>query len=194
MHVRSLARLVFDGDTDYVEEFQALAAVNLEIQSKGPNAPRLLRKAILEIHLGDYVDARRTVEAALDLHPGLSEAHFQRGVVYALLACLKADAVPAGPGHTTLPPESLRFLLTEAARAFAEAVRTNPYDDDAQERLLRVGTILDTAATEDDVARLLRDDQHVPRRPHGRDRGHGGGDEARGDDGEDAADGPVATG
>jgi tetratricopeptide (TPR) repeat protein len=157
MQTPSLARLVFDGNTDYVEEFQALASVNLEIQAKGPSAPRLLRKAILEIHLGNYVHARETVERALDAQPASPEAHYQRGVAYALLACLKADAIPAGPGNHDLPKESLRFLLTEAARSFAQAMQQNPGDDEAQERLLRIGTILDTAVTEQRMGVLLRD-------------------------------------
>lgn len=156
MQTMSLARLVFDGNTDYVEEFQALAAVNLEIQAKGATASRLLRKAILEVHVGDYADARESVERALDASPASAEAHYQRGVAYALLACLKADAIPAGPGHHDLPKESLRFLLTEAARSFAKAVACNADDDEAQERLLRVGTILDTATSEDRIALLLR--------------------------------------
>lgn len=162
MNAQGLAQLVHTPDVDYVQRFQALATAHLEIETRGPTVARLLRRGILEMQVGDYQDARRTMDAALRLDSGVAEIHYQRGCAYALLACVKAEAVPPGPGHHE-PSESIRFLLTEAATAFKESIALNDEDTEAQERLLRIGSVLDTGDSEESLAALLRgEDEGAP--------------------------------
>ncbi|HLF15848.1 MAG TPA: hypothetical protein VI796_00210, partial [Candidatus Thermoplasmatota archaeon] len=104
-------------DLDYVERFQGLAAVNLEIRRSGPTAERLLRKAALEMDVGNPTAGLAAAQDAAALSPDSAEAHFLIGKARILLALVKAHALTAGPGGTTDVEDSATGLLLGAADA-----------------------------------------------------------------------------
>jgi tetratricopeptide (TPR) repeat protein len=156
MKTRTLTQLVqVPADLDYVEHFQVLSGVNLEIRRHGPSAERLLRKAILEMDIGNYAASLAAAQDACALDPVSAETHHQVGLAYLLLAMAKAGAVPTGPGVRETPSESCMELLDKAIGALRDVVRLNPQDQETREDLglLESWLALDSEAK---LARTLR--------------------------------------
>lgn len=151
MKTRLLTQLVqVPADLDYVEHFQVLSGVNLEIRRHGPSSDRLLRKAILEMDVGNYAASLAAAQDACALDPVSAETHHQVGLAYLLLAMAKAGAVPTGPGVRETPSESCMGLLQKAIDALREVLRINPEDAETEDDL----TMLDDWAAFDSEAKL----------------------------------------
>lgn len=134
MKTRLLTQLVqVPADLDYVEHFQVLSGVNLEIRRHGPSADRLLRKAILEMDIGNYAASLAAAQDACALDPVSAETHHQVGLAYLLLAMAKAGVVPTGPGVRESPSESCMGLLQKAVTSLGEVLRLNPDDQETRE-------------------------------------------------------------
>lgn len=158
MRQRLLTQLVeVPKDLDYVESFQALAKLNLELRRLGPSAPRLLRRAHLERAVGNHAASLTACQDALLLEPANAETHYQVGVAHLYLAFAKADLLPVGPRAPELPEENVTVLLRRAADCFAKVLELNPNDEDAREDIVVLHKVLDAAAGNDDLlTRTLR--------------------------------------
>ncbi len=161
MRQRTITQLIqTPNDLDYVEHFQALAQVNLEIKRGGATRDQLLRKAVLEMDVGNFQASSDAARAANDLDPKNAEAAYLEGVAEVLMAMVRAEALPAGPGAggpAVLPRDaSIRTCLRHAADAFGRAVRLNPRDQEAKDDLLAVSTLLMEHADEGDLRDALR--------------------------------------
>jgi hypothetical protein len=122
-------------EPDYVEHFQRLAHVNLEIGQGGPTCERLLRKSILERDVGNY---HASVEAATQAslrEPQNAEAHYQAAMAAVHLAFVRAGALPPGPGQGEVPRQTIFRLVQSAAERLGEAIRLRPEDLEAVEDL-----------------------------------------------------------
>jgi len=136
MSARLLTELIrTTNDLDYVERFQTLAKVNLEMRNKGPTSERLLRKAILEMDVGNYAAGLEAASDAIGLDEESPEAYYQSAVAHVLLAFVRAGALPLAPGMQELPKDAADVLLARAIGGFREAVRLNPGDEEAAEDL-----------------------------------------------------------
>lgn len=151
-------------DADYVESFQSLAAVNLEIRRTGANAERLLRKAALEMDIGNHAAAVAAARHASQLSPKDAEPHFVAGRGLMLMALVRARALPgATAGAAGIPdaPEGVASepanqLASDAAHEFRAAVRLNPDDQEALEDLAVIESILTSHPQDASFARALR--------------------------------------
>ncbi len=153
---QTLTRLVHAPlDLDYVENFQALARLNLEIERHGPSAPRLLRRAVLEMDVGNYEASYQAAKDALVLNPESGEAHFQRGLACLLMACVQADAIAGAPGMEAPRGMNMIDLVREASEAFGKAAHLNPDDEEAVEGLAQIGAILVNEPSEAEVREHL---------------------------------------
>jgi len=156
MKARLLTQLVqVPADLDYVEHFQVLSGVNLEIRRHGPSAERLLRKAILEMDVGNYAASLTAAQDAVALDPVSAETHHQVGLAYLFLALAKAGAIPTGPGVRETPAESSLGLLQKAVSSFEEVLRLNPDDLETGDDLEMLRSWCSTD-TETKLHRLLR--------------------------------------
>lgn len=157
MRQRLLTQLVqAPQDLDYVESFQALSRVNLELRRLGPSADRLLRRAHLERAVGNHAASLAACQDALVLEPGNPEMHYQVGVAHLFLALAKAEALPVGPRPTDLPDEPVSMLLGRARDAFAKSLEMNPQDEDAQEDVTVLTRVLDEHRSESALAEAMR--------------------------------------
>lgn len=157
MRQRRLTQLVeVPRDLDYVESFQALSKVNLELRRLGPSADRLLRRAQLERAVGNHAASLVACQDALVLDPANGEMHYQVGLAQLFLALSKADMLPVGPRAPDLPDDSVGVLLRRAADCFAKALEHNPNDEDAREDLRAIEGILADNESDRDVERALR--------------------------------------
>ncbi len=143
-------------DVDYVQHFQGLAALNLEIKRLGPSAERMLRKAILEMDVGNFEAGVKAAEHARELSPSTTEIHYQYGLANVLLACAKADAIPSGPGQQIPARTGVKALLEEAVEAFEEVVNLNDCDDEARRGLRALKTLLADGADERSIVKALK--------------------------------------
>lgn len=159
MRQRLLTQLVeVPRDLDYVESFQALSRLNLELRRLGPSAERLLRRAHLERAVGNHAASLAATQDALILEPANAETHYQVGVAHLYLAFAKADLLPVGPRAPTLPAESVAVLLGRAVDSFAKALEHNPNDEDAREDILVLRKVLDAVHGDDNLlTRMLRE-------------------------------------
>ena len=131
MQQKTLLEVVIaPAEEDYVQHFQALAQVNLEIRQTGPNATLLLRKSILEMDIGNYSAALDAARDALDLKPELPEASYQEGMALMLLAFTRVGVLAGAPGMA-MPIARARRLLEQAADSFAVVAINNPGDEEA---------------------------------------------------------------
>lgn len=144
-------------DLDYVEHFQSLADVNLEIRRYGPSTERLLRKAILEMDVGNFQSGLEAAKDAVVLDGQCQEAHYQVGVSYVMLAFVKAGAVPTGPGNQSTPSETAMELLNQAGDAFGRALRITPHDEESKEDLTIVSELLAEVKEENALLQVLRE-------------------------------------
>lgn len=143
-------------DLDYVESFQALSKVNLEIRRYGPTAERLVRKAHLERDVGNHASSLVSAQDALVLDPRNPEMHYQVGIAFLYLAFAKAGALPVGPSPSEVPEDSASALLEKAMAAFRITLELNPKDDDARQDAQALQAVLDAHATERALADALR--------------------------------------
>lgn len=118
-------------DLDYVESFQALSKVNLEIRRHGPSAERLIRKAHLERDVGNHASSLVAAQDALVLDPRNPEMHYHVGIAFLYLALAKAGALPVGPSPSELPEDLATALIEKSVSAFRLVLELNPRDEDA---------------------------------------------------------------
>jgi hypothetical protein len=142
-------------DVDYVDRFQALSGVNLEIRRQGPSSDRLLRKAILEMDIGNYGASLLAAMDAVALEPASAETHHQVGLAFLFLALARAGAVPAAPGHD-MPREDASTLLASSLEAFRQSLKLNPDDQETREEVETIETVLLESPTELKLVRALR--------------------------------------
>jgi tetratricopeptide (TPR) repeat protein len=143
-------------DLDYVESFQALSKVNLEVRRYGPTAERLLRKAHLERDVGNHASSLVAAQDALVLDPRNPEMHYHVGLAFLYLALAKADALPVGPSPTELPDEDATALLGKAVAAFQMVLELNPRDEDARTDANALQAVLDSHPDDRHLAEALR--------------------------------------
>lgn len=148
----SIQELVHAPQADYVETFQALAIVNLEIQNYGPTAERLLRRGLLEIDMGAYVDARESIQDALIADASIPEGMYYLGVANVLLCLQKAGVIAGSAGQVA--PEPARVHMEQACSAFRTAVALND-DDDLHSQLAACEDLLAAADGEDEFLELF---------------------------------------
>ena len=145
-------------EADYIQHFQALATVNLEIRQRGATAERLLRRSILEMDVGNFQASLDAAQDALDLRPDLNEARYQEGMSLIMLAFTKLGVVAGAAGMET-PIARPRTMLEQAAEAFGKAERANPEDEEAQDDLAATSAFLanhpEDDALEDEMRRVL---------------------------------------
>jgi tetratricopeptide (TPR) repeat protein len=157
MRTRLITQLVqVPQDLDYVGHFQVLNALNLEIRRQGPSAERLLRKAILEMDVGNYPASLAAALDACSMHPASPETHHQVGMSYLLLALSKAGVVPLGPGAQEGAPDSVTGLLWRAIEAFHEALTINPGDDETRAAAKALQEVLADHPTERGLVQAIR--------------------------------------
>lgn len=130
---RLLQQLQAPQDLDYVERFQTLAQVNLEIRRTGPNADRLLRKATLEMDIGNHAAALAAARHAAQLAPRMPEPHFLAARALVLLALVRSKAIAGAPGVQDEPGEPPVQLMQDAIQEFRAVLRLNPEDMEALE-------------------------------------------------------------
>lgn len=143
-------------DLDYVESFQALSKVNLEIRRYGPTAERLVRKAHLERDVGNHASSLVAAQDALVLDPRNPEMHYQVALAFLYLALAKAEALPVGPSPSELPDDPPSALLEKAVAAFRTVLDLNPRDEDARQDAQVLRAILDAHPTERALVEALR--------------------------------------
>lgn len=143
-------------DVDYVESFQALSRIHLELRRMGPSADRLLRRAQLERAVGNHAASLAAAQDALVLQPQDPEMHYQVGVAHLFLALAKADLLPVGPRPTDLPSDALTTLLERARDCFGKAHAMNPADEDAAADHATLTHLLDDVHSDAAVRRRLR--------------------------------------
>ncbi len=148
VHERTLLELVTaPQEADYLQHFQALSTVNLEIRQRGASPERLLQKSILEADIGNFQAALDAARDASDLRPDMAEARYQEGMSLILLAFTKVGVLAGAPNMPT-PIARPRVLLEQAAEAFSQSVQANPDDEEAAEDLAALSGFL--ATTDDD--------------------------------------------
>lgn len=137
-------------DLDYVNGFQELARINLQIRQQGASVERLLRRANLERAIGNHRASLDAVLEAQRLAPDHPEVHYELGVTYFFLAMSEAGALPVGPLHQNAESEGIRALLSKALEAFTAVIEQNPADTEAARDLGAIADLL--AAQSDDLA------------------------------------------
>ncbi len=137
-------------ERDYLEHFQSLASVNLEIRQRGPTAERLLRKSILEMDLGNFSASLDAARDAAELHHKDPEARYQEAMALVMLAFTKAGVL-AGAAGMESPLASTQTLMKQATQAFAEVVKYNPEDEEAAEDLAALSRFLMEHPAEKDL-------------------------------------------
>lgn len=158
MRQRLLTQLIATPDLDYVEHFKVLSAVNLEIRRHGPTAARLLRKAILEMDIGNYPASLAAALDAQALTPASAEVRHQVAMSCLRLAIAKVGAIPLGPGAESDIPESATELLEQSIAAFREAARLNPDDEETRAALGVLQQLADDCDTDSKLGKALRRD------------------------------------
>lgn len=143
-------------DLDYVEAFQALSKVNLEIRRYGPSAERLIRKAHLERDVGNHASSLVSAQDALVLDPRDPEMHYHVGLAFLYLALAKAGALPVGPSPSELPDDATTSLLEKAVAAFRMVLELNPRDEDALLDANTLQAVLDSHPDDRRLAEALR--------------------------------------
>lgn len=143
-------------DLDYVQAFQDLSNLTLEIRRAGPTVGRLLRKSFLERGVGNHGASLTAVQRALELDPQSAEVHYNLGIAYFFLALARADALPVGPRASDLPGESISELLGLAVEEFSRVLEINPSDEDAAQDVAALAEILAVGADDLQLGLALR--------------------------------------
>ena len=158
MRPKQIAQLVpKPNDLDYVEHFQTLSTVNLEIRRHGPSADRLVRKAILELDVGNFSASLTAAQDAAVLEPSNPETHHLVGMAYLMLALVKSGALPSGPGLHASPSESVTALVLHGSDSFREASRLNPGDEESQADFEALKSLLRRMPSDEELSTALRD-------------------------------------
>ncbi len=144
-------------DLDYVENFQGLSKVNLEIRRHGPSAERLMEKCRRERDVGNHVAALAAAQDALGFDDKNPEMHYEAGLGYLCVALAKAGVLPVGPGIHALPNQPIATLLRRGEEEFRAVLLLNPRDQDARDDLHAVLTILEQNATDRQLLQALRE-------------------------------------
>jgi hypothetical protein len=137
-----VAQLV-GADADYVTHFGELQVLNLEIRGQGPTPERLLKKAILELDVGNFLASVDAGRDAVAMAPFSADTHHILGLAYVHAAFAKAGMIPQGPGHGEGMPESVTGLLWRSLEQFRECLEQAPDDEETRhdvqvlEKLLR---------------------------------------------------------
>lgn len=156
MKQRTLQELVtVPAETDYLEHFQALARVNLEMRQQGPTAQLLVRKSFLEADIGNYTAALDAARDAIDVAPTLSEARYQEGMSLMLLAFSRVGLLAGSPGLAS-PLARARTLLEQSRDAFAATLEINPADEEAELDLQALEAFLRRHGEDDALETALR--------------------------------------
>jgi len=157
MRARLLTQLALAPNLDYVESFQTLSSLNLEIRRHGPSAERLMRKAILEMGVGNYAACLAAALDAQAMEPESAEAHHQVGSAYFMLALARSGAVPGGPGMAHVhDQEPAQALLAKSIDAFREVRRLNGSDEEAKADLGILEQLAKDCDTEGKLMTALR--------------------------------------
>lgn len=143
-------------DLDYVDGFQALAQLVLELRRDGPSVERLLRRSQLERNVGNHMASLASARDALALDPDNAEVHYDLGLAYLYLALAKAEALPVGPRPPDLPVEGIGELLGAAVEAFSRALGLNPADEDARTDVAAIAELLALGIDDAGLAVALR--------------------------------------
>jgi tetratricopeptide (TPR) repeat protein len=158
--VRQRLAQLFDvpTDLDYVEAFQALAQLTLELRRNGPSVELLLRRGQLERGVGNHESSLRSAQQAVALDPANPEGPYEVGLAYFYLALAKAHALPVAPrAHgSQLPAEGVAELLGLAIEAFSRTFELNPNDEDAAQDLAALAAVLALESDGDRLAQALR--------------------------------------
>ena len=141
----NIQELVHAPQTDYVETFQAISEVNLEIQRFGPTPTRLLKRGVLEIDMGSYVDARTSIQDALVVRDDMPEALYYLGVANVFLSMQRVGIIAAAAGQ--FAPEPARSHMQQAVAAFEAALALAP-DEDLEAQLEACRSLLEDAPDE----------------------------------------------
>ena len=150
-----VAQLV-GADADYVTHFGELQVLNLEIRSQGPTTERLLRKAILELDVGNFLASVDAAQDAVNMAPFNPDTHHLLGLAYIHLALSKADILPHGPGSHEGAPESVTGMLWRAVEQFREAIEHAPNDEETQMDIQTLEKLLRAHPDERELVKGLR--------------------------------------
>lgn len=145
-------------DADYVQQFQDLASLNLQVRALGPSKERLVLKAILERGVGNHAASLEAATDAVALDADLAEAHYQVGLALLAIALRKAGDVPSGPTERAAPDDSILDLGRKAVEAFREAARL---DKDAECADLVEALSELVSGSEDELTAALRASLHA---------------------------------
>lgn len=143
---RKLVQLLVPAEADYVETFQNLARLHVEMQRQGATAARLARAAVLELQMGHIPEAHAAAELAVRRDRQEAEAH------YALARTEIAQALrQAGAGRTT----GVREGLEAATDQLREVLKINPDDEEAGQELALLDTLLKSYTDPGKLAAVL---------------------------------------
>lgn len=143
-------------DSDYVAHFRDLSVLNLEIRRSGPSPERLLRKAVLELDLGNFLASLDAAQDAVALAPFSTETHHQLGMAYLHLALAKAGILSHGPGQHEGAPESVTGLLWRALEAWHVVLERAPDDEETRLDVAVLERILKDNPTDEALVQALR--------------------------------------
>lgn len=149
-----LAPLV-GADSDYVAHFRDLSVLNLEIRRNGATPERLLRKAVLELDVGNYLASRDAAQDAVALAPFSTETHHQLGMAYVHLALAKAGVLPNGPGQRDGLPESVTGLLWRALEEWHVVLERAPGDEETAADAAVLETLLKSHPDDGSLTKAL---------------------------------------
>jgi hypothetical protein len=150
--------LPLERDVDYVEGFQALAALGLKVRKDGPSIPLLLHKTTLELRIGSFQSAWETASGAAYLDPESAEAHWLRAVAALGLCLVRVGAISEGPGRDKPQPgRSVRDDVEAARRSLLRCVRLSQGRDEEAGALLGfIDTVLAAGSDERHMGETLR--------------------------------------
>ncbi len=157
MRTRLLTQLIQAPNLDYVENFQILSALNLEIRRHGPSAERMLRKAIMEMGVGNYAACLSAALDAQAMDTQSPEAHHQVGSAYFLMALARSGAVPGGPGMgLAADNDPATVLLSKSVEAFHAVLKLNAGDEETRQDLAILEQLAKDCDTESKLLSALR--------------------------------------
>ncbi|MEA3203732.1 MAG: hypothetical protein QOI63_1411 [Thermoplasmata archaeon] len=142
---------------DYVEGFQDLARLGVEIHRSGPTLPLLLRKAVLELRVGSYAAASDAASDALVCNDQCAEAHWLHALALLGLCLVDLGLLTEGPGEPPARSGAPVLARLEAAwRSLVECVRLSGGDQEAATLLAYVETVLAARPPRRRLPHLLR--------------------------------------
>lgn len=141
-------------EADYVQLFQEFARVQMKIHDQGPRPELLLRRAWIELAMGDYPAADASAQAVLDANTRHAEAGFVRAEAWFRHVLASHGITHWTPGHAIPPLNGAREHLQDARDAFAALMAT---DEDARDRVDALDAVLASVADGRAVADALAD-------------------------------------